>query len=79
MEAFCRAYVTPDGRVVGHCQTAYLIALAFDLLPPKLRPKALAHLVDLIEARGCHLTTGFVGTPLLLPRHDENHAACAAL
>ena len=53
--------------MVGHCQTAYLLALAFDLLPAKLRPKAFAHLVDLVEARGCHLTTGFVGTPLLLP------------
>lgn len=67
VEAFRNAYVTPDGRVVGHCQTAYLLALAFDLLPAKLRLKAFAHLVDLIEARGCHLTTGFVGTPLLLP------------
>ena len=67
VEAFRNAYVTPDGRVVGHCQTGYLLALAFDLLPAKLRPKAFAHLVDLIEARGCHLTTGFVGTPLLLP------------
>jgi len=67
VEAFGNAYITPDGRVVGHCQTAYLLALAFDLLPSKLRPKAFAHLVDLIEARGCHLTTGFVGTPLLLP------------
>ena len=67
VDAFRNAYVTPDGRVVGHCQTAYLLALAFDLLPAKLRPKAFAHLVDLIEARGCHLTTGFVGTPLLLP------------
>lgn len=65
--AFLRAYATPDGRVVGHCQTAYLLALAFDLLPARLRPKAFAHLVDLIEVRGCHLTTGFVGTPLLLP------------
>ena len=67
VDAFRNAYVTPDGRVVGHCQTAYLLALAFDLLPAKLRPKAFAHLVDLIEARGCPLTTGFVGTPLLLP------------
>ena len=65
--AFNNAYVTPDGRVVGHCQTAYLLALAFDLLPAKLRPKAFAHLVDLVEVRGCHLTTGFIGTPLLLP------------
>jgi alpha-L-rhamnosidase len=67
VEAFRNAYVTPDGRVVGHCQTAYLLALAFDLLPAKLRAKAFVHLVDLIEARHCHLTTGFVGTPLLLP------------
>ncbi len=67
VEAFRKAYVTPDVRVVGHCQTAYLLALAFDLLPVKLRSKAFAHLVDLVEARGCHLTTGFVGTPLLLP------------
>ena len=67
VEAFCNAYVTPSGRVVGHCQTAYLLALAFDLVPTKLRQKAFAHLVDLVEARDCHLTTGFVGTPLLLP------------
>ena len=67
VEAFRNAYVTPDGRVVGHCQTAYLLALAFDLLPGRLRRKALAHLVDLIEVRGNHLTTGFIGTPLLLP------------
>lgn len=65
--AFQNAYVTPSGRLVGHCQTAYLFALAFDLLPPALRPRALAHLVDLIEVRERHLTTGFVGTPLLLP------------
>lgn len=67
VEAFNNAYVTPSGRLVGHCQTAYLLALAFDLLPAKLRRKAFAHLVDLVEARDCHLTTGFVGTPLLLP------------
>ncbi len=66
-EAFRRAYVTPDGRVVGHCQTAYLLALSFDLLPALLHRQSFAHLVDLIEARDCHLTTGFVGTPLLLP------------
>lgn len=65
--AFRRAYVTPDGRVVGHCQTAYLLALAFDLLPAALRRRAFAHLVDLVEIRGGHLSTGFIGTPLLLP------------
>ncbi len=65
--AFRRAYVTPDGRVVGHCQTAYLLALAFDLIPAALRRRAFAHLVDLVEIRGGHLSTGFIGTPFLLP------------
>ena len=65
--AFQKAYVTPDGRIVGHCQTSYLLALAFDLLPAVLRPKAFGHLVDLISARNDHLSTGFLGTPLLCP------------
>jgi alpha-L-rhamnosidase len=67
VSAFQKAYVTPDGRIVGHCQTAYLLALGFDLLPTKLRPVAFRHLVDLISARNDHLTTGFLGTPLLCP------------
>lgn len=66
-QAFRQAYVTPGGRIVGHCQTAYLLALAFDLLPVRQRQAAFAHLVDLIEQRDFHLTTGFVGTPLLCP------------
>jgi alpha-L-rhamnosidase len=67
VERFQKAYVTSDGRIVGHCQTSYLFALAFDLLPAGLRPKAFGHLVDLISARNDHLTTGFLGTPLLCP------------
>ncbi|NCW27741.1 MAG: alpha-L-rhamnosidase [Verrucomicrobia bacterium] len=67
VSAFQKAYVTPDGRVVGHCQTAYLLALGFDLLPTRLRAAAFQHLVDLISARNDHLTTGFLGTPLLCP------------
>jgi len=67
VKAFQNAYVTPSGRVVGHCQTGYLLALAFDLLPSAVRPKALGFLVDLLQARDWHLTTGFVGTPLLCP------------
>ncbi len=65
--AFNREFVTPAGRVVGHTQTGYLLALAFDLLPEALRPAALQHLVNDIEKRQWHLSTGFVGTPLLAP------------
>lgn len=63
--AFNREFVTSGGRVLGHTQTSYLLALTFDLLPEALRSTAVEHLVNDIEKRGWHLSTGFVGTPLL--------------
>jgi alpha-L-rhamnosidase len=46
-------------------QTAYVLALHFDLLPQNLRPLAVAELVADIERRDMHLSTGFVGAPYL--------------
>ena len=46
-------------------QTAYVLALHFDLLPDNLRPLAVAELVADIEGRDQHLSTGFVGAPYL--------------
>jgi alpha-L-rhamnosidase len=46
-------------------QTAYVLALYFDLLPESLRSAAIAELVADIERRGMHLSTGFVGSPYL--------------
>jgi alpha-L-rhamnosidase len=65
--AFNRELVTPTGRVIGDSQTVYLLALAFDLLPAASRAHALERLVKEVERRGDHLSTGFVGTPLLCP------------
>lgn len=65
--AFNRHYVTADVRLAGDTQTAYLLALAFDLLPQIKRPAALAHLERTLKRRNDHLCTGFVGTPLLCP------------
>ena len=65
--AFNRRFVTPDGRLAGDTQTAYLLALGFDLLPEKLRPAALSNLEHTLKRRKDHLATGFVGTPLLCP------------
>ncbi len=67
LRAFRHAFVTPGGRVLGHNQTSYLLALAFDLLPERQRAGALRFLTSDIERRGFHLSTGFVGTPLLAP------------
>jgi alpha-L-rhamnosidase len=65
--AFNNAYVSADGRVKGDTQTAYLMALAFDLLPADKRETAAKYLIQRIEERRWHLSTGFLGVNLLLP------------
>jgi alpha-L-rhamnosidase len=65
--AFNRAFVGADGLIKGDTQTTYLMALGFDLLPPEKRPMAVNRLVELIEQRKTHLSTGFLGVNLLLP------------
>lgn len=62
--AFLREFVTEAGRVGENTQTAYTLALAFDLLPEHLRAEAARRLAADVKSRG-HLTTGFVGTPYL--------------
>jgi len=62
-KAFMNEYVTPSGRLVSGSQTAYVLALKFDLLPEKLRQQAADRLVDNIKSYGNHITTGFLGTP----------------
>ncbi len=64
-DAWRNKYVTPAGEIVGQTQTAYLLALSFKLIPDALRPKVFDALVRDIQARGTHLSTGFVGTPLI--------------
>ena len=63
--AFQRAFVAPDGTVGTGTQTAYVLALDFDLVPDELRAAAAQKLAADVRARG-HLTTGFLGTPRLL-------------
>lgn len=64
-EAFVSEYVTKNGRLVSSTQTAYVLALNFDMLPESLREQAAAKLVENIKSYGNHLTTGFLGTPYL--------------
>ena len=70
--AFNAAYVSSDGKIRSQTQTAYLLALHFDLLPANLRPLATGHLVADISAKGDHLSTGFIGVGLLCPTLSEN-------
>ncbi|MFD1630274.1 family 78 glycoside hydrolase catalytic domain [Pseudopedobacter beijingensis] len=64
-EAFAKEYLTPNGRLVSSTQTAYVLALQFDILPENLRKQAAERLVENIKEYNYHLTTGFVGTPYL--------------
>ena len=65
-EAFNREFVSSTGRVGENTQTAYALALAFDLLPDSLVASAARRLAQDVETREHHLTTGFLGTPYLL-------------
>jgi len=60
--AFNKAYVSSDGTIKGNTQTAYILALWFDLVDGQLRDKAEQHLIKRIKERDWHLSTGFVGT-----------------
>lgn len=61
-KVFQKTYVSPDGRVRGDSQTAYVLALAFDLLDMPQVQMAAGHLVRRIQEKNGHLSTGFVGT-----------------
>ncbi len=76
--AFVKEFVTESGRVGPNSQTAYTVALHFDLLPETLQPLAAQRLADEIRKANYHITTGFVGTPYIchaLSKHGQTDVA----
>lgn len=69
--AFRREYVTPSGRLAGETVTAYSLAISFGLLSPDQQAKAGARLAELVTEAGFRITTGFAGTPWVLPALTE--------
>ena len=65
--AFRRRFLTRDGLLAGQTQTSLVLTLHFDLAPEEFRPALVESLVRDIERRGDRLSTGFLGTPHLLP------------
>jgi alpha-L-rhamnosidase len=65
--AFADTFVQPDGTVGSGSQTGYALALGMDLVPQGERDAVGAKFVAKVHASNDHLTTGFVGTPWLLP------------
>ena len=70
-EAFAKEFISPAGRMVSETQTAYVLALAFGILPPEYRETMARRLADDVDYFG-HLTTGFLGTPLLCQALSDN-------
>jgi alpha-L-rhamnosidase len=66
--AFQKEWLREDGRLIVETQTAYLLALAFDLLPQNVRTRAAERLVENIKALDWHLSTGFIGISHLNPQ-----------
>jgi len=66
--AFQKEFLREDGRLTVETQTAYLLALAFNLLPDNARARAAEHLVANIQALDWHLSTGFIGISHLNPQ-----------
>jgi alpha-L-rhamnosidase len=64
-EAFRKEFITSSGRVASNTQTAYALALSFGLMPDGQVAEAAQRLAQDVRAFDDHLTTGFLGTPLL--------------
>jgi alpha-L-rhamnosidase len=65
--AFQKEFLRDDGQLTVETQTAYLLALAFNLLPENVRARAAERLVENIRGRDWHLSTGFIGISHLNP------------
>ncbi|SMY06303.1 alpha-L-rhamnosidase [Flavimaricola marinus] len=72
--AFNAAFVDDAGRITGDTQTAYLLALDFDLLPEEQRLHARDNLLRTLEAADGHLQTGFLGVKHLCRVLADNGA-----
>ncbi len=66
VDAFNQSFVSTNGTIKGDTQTAYILALQFELLSENLRAAAARRLAEDVEQNG-HLTTGFVGVGLICP------------
>ena len=65
-EAFRREYVTPSGRLMNDTETAYSLAIIFDLYDTDEQKRHGGdRLAELVRDGEFRIKTGFVGTPLI--------------
>ncbi|KAL2851034.1 bacterial alpha-L-rhamnosidase domain protein [Aspergillus pseudoustus] len=58
-------YITKTGRIVSDSQTAYALAICFDLLTQSQTEHAASRLVYLVRKNEFKIGTGFAGTPFI--------------
>ncbi len=64
--AFAREYIHPDGIMTSDAQTAYALALVFDLFPDAAsKARAGSRLAELVRSNRNRIGTGFAGTPVV--------------
>lgn len=64
-DAFNAEYVTSAGRIMSDAQTAYALAIVFDIAPAEQHAALGARLAELTRQSGYRIGTGFVGTPII--------------
>ncbi|OBT52801.1 hypothetical protein VE04_06928 [Pseudogymnoascus sp. 24MN13] len=66
--AFAHRYITPAGNLANYTQAAIALAVQFDLYPTAAqRDNAAVALMRLVKTAQDHVSTGFAGTPAILP------------
>ncbi|WP_127500521.1 alpha-L-rhamnosidase [Actinoplanes solisilvae] len=76
--AFTSRFVAADGTVGNNSQTGYVLALGFGLVPSERTQAVADKLAAKVDARGGHLSVGFMGVENLLPvLADHGHADTA--
>ena len=62
--SFDEEFISKRGRVSSNTQTAYVLALYFDLVPKEKEKSTAERLAEDVMKFG-HITTGFIGTPMI--------------
>lgn len=73
LRAFKKEYFTSTGRMVSETQTAFTLALYFNLAEEKDKERIAKMLENNIGAHKNHLSTGFVGTPYICHALSEHN------
>lgn len=77
-KAFEEEYITPNGRLMSDSVTAYSLMLKFGLIDGPRREKMAARLRKVVAEELFRVSTGFAGTPAVLPALAEGGSLSSA-